>query len=497
MSHRRSAASTAGACNTYGRASLRGTAATVMHRDMARAAWLALIALAGCVLVGCAQVPTIPDRIEPESGQVIRVSGSHGPLSRRETAALLKRLDTQVGDSNALDRHLAIEQTVTGSPLYAGNRVTILRDGPQTFAAMAAAIGRARHFLYLEYYTLEDVDLDGESLGQLLLARRRAGLQIDLIYDSIGSLGTPHSFFAQLQDAGVHVRAFNPLNPLSAHFSLNDRDHRKILIADSELAIIGGVNLSTAYRSAGPSSTPISTPAPTGEDALGRWHDTDLQIEGPAVLELKGLFEQHWVQQGGTSSELTTDTDPPPPPGNQVVRIVGSEGGETMPHYYATVISAIRSASERIWITAAYFVPTWQETRALMRAARQGIDVRLLLPSHSDSGPALAAQRSHYSELLRAGVKIFERDDGMLHSKTMVADGVWSIVGSSNFDHRSVLFNDEVDAVVIGASTGSQLERSFEQGCEHAQRIELASWKRRPFVDKAKEQFWRLWQELL
>ena len=151
MSHRRSAASTAGACNTYGRASLRGTAATVMHRDMARAPWLALIALAGCVLVGCAQVPTIPDRIEPESGQVIRVSGSHGPLSRRETAALLKRLDTQVGDSNALDRHLAIEQTVTGSPLYAGNRVTILRDGPQTFAAMAAAIGRAQHFLYLEY----------------------------------------------------------------------------------------------------------------------------------------------------------------------------------------------------------------------------------------------------------------------------------------------------------------------------------------------------------
>jgi cardiolipin synthase len=469
-----------------------------MHRDMAaRAAGLALIAFAAAVLAGCVEVPTIPDRIEPESGQVIRVRGSHGPLSRRETAALLKRLDEQVGDSNALDRHLAIEQAVTGSPLYAGNRVTILRDGPQTFAAMAAAIGRAQHFLYLEYYTLEDVDLDGESLGQLLLARRDAGVQIDIIYDSIGSLGTPGSFFAQLRDAGIHVRAFNPLNPLSAHFSLNDRDHRKLLIADNGLAIIGGVNLSTAYRSAGPSSTPISGPAPTGEDGLGRWHDTDLQIEGPAVLELKGLFEQHWVQQGGSSSELTHDSDPPLPPGNQVVRIIGSEGGETMPHYYATVVSAIRSASERIWITAAYFVPTWQETRALMRAARQGIDVRLLLPARSDSGPALAAQRSHYSELLRAGVKIFERDDGMLHSKTMVLDGVWSIVGSSNFDQRSVLFNDEVDAVVIGASTGSQLERLFEQGCEHAQRIELASWKRRPFVDKVKEQFWRLWQELL
>ncbi len=132
------------------------------------------------------------------------------------------------------------------------------------------------------------------------------------------------------------------------------------------------------------------------------------------------------------------------------MRIIGSQGGQLLPRYYATLLSAIRSANSRIWITASYFVPTVQERQALTRAARRGVHVRLLLPSHSDSKAAVSVQHSYYGGLLRAGVKIYEHDDGMLHSKTAVMDGVWSIVGSSNFDHRSVLFNTEVDAVVIG-----------------------------------------------
>jgi len=135
--------------------------------------------------------------------------------------------------------------------------------------------------------------------------------------------------------------------------------------------------------------------------------------------------------------------------------------------------------------------------RALERAARRGVDVRLLLPSHSDSAPALAAQQSHYSDLLEAGVKIYERADGILHSKTVVVDGVWSIVGSSNFDHRSVLFNDEVDAVVISAATGAQLQQYFQRDLEHATGIDLATWKQRPLAHKLREHFWRLWEQLL
>ena len=132
-----------------------------------------------------------------------------------------------------------------------------------------------------------------------------------------------------------------------------------------------------------------------------------------------------------------------------------------------------------------------------MAAARRGVDVRLLLPSRSDSGPALAVQHSHYDDLLRAGVKIYERDDGILHSKTLVIDKVWSIVGSSNFDHRSVLFNDEVDAVVLGKETGEHLADDFLADLEHAQQIDPERWRRRSTLQHLREAFWRLWESLL
>jgi cardiolipin synthase len=456
------------------------------------------------LLGGCAHIPSVPEPLTVDSAAEIQVRGAGGALSRRATAAVLGRLTAQAPDSSALQRHLAIEQTVSGSPLYTGNRVTVLRDGPDTFAASFAAIHAAQHYIYLEYYIFENVSFKGEQLSDLLIARRRQGLAINVIYDGIGSLNTPGELFDRLRAAGVQVRQFNPIS--RSPFSINDRDHRKILIADGQAAIIGGVNLSVDYESgsgSGSGSAPeaAKTPAPAlapaaGQAAHERWHDVDLQIEGPAVHELKQLFEQHWLSQGGAAAELTPD-EPLAARGDEVVRVIGSEGGRLTARYYATLISAIRSAASQIWVTAAYFVPTHQEKRALERAARRGVDVRLLLPSHSDSAPALAAQQSHYSDLLAAGVKIYERADGILHSKTVVVDGVWSIVGSSNFDHRSVLFNDEVDAVVISTATGAQLQQYFQRDLEHAAAIDLAAWQQRPLAHKLREHFWRLWEQLL
>jgi cardiolipin synthase len=463
--------------------------------------------------------------------QPIRIRGPRGTLSRRETGIILQRLNAQVRDPDDFDRHLAIEQYVAGCPLYTGNRVTILRDGPQTFAAMFAAIRQARHYLYLEYYILEDVSYGGQTLSDLLLERRAQGVTIDIIYDSIGSLSTPAPFFQRLQAAGVRIRQFNPLT--RALFHINDRDHRKILIADGTTGIVGGVNLSTDYEStptsglsrssrskrgkppapenapapqpaSGPAPAPAAAPKP-GTDAAPaatpkpqeKWHDTDLQIDGPAVDQLKVLFEQHWRKEGGSADQLAHDPVAPAAQGDQVVRIIGSQGGQLLPRYYATLLAAIRTARHRIWIEAAYFVPTFQERQALARAARAGVDVRFLLPSQSDSKAALAVQQSYYGGLLRDGIKLYERDEGFLHSKTAVMDGVWSIVGSSNFDHRSVLFNDEVDAVVIGDRTGSQLEQYFQQDLQQAHRVDPNAWRHRPLSRRIDEQFWRLWQQLL
>ena len=471
---------------------LRAAAVNAPHRAARAAAWLAAVALAAC-----AHVPSVPEPLVTDSGSQIEVRGARGALSPRATAALLQRLSAQAPEASALQRHLAIEQTVAGSPLYTGNAVTVLRDGPQTFAATFAAIRNAQHYLYLEYYIFEDVSFNGEQLADLLIARRQQGLQINVIYDSIGSLSTPAQLFERLRAAGIQVQQFNPIR--TSPFSINDRDHRKILIADGTAAIIGGVNLSLDYESGSGGSAPdaadaAAAPAKQPHEA---WHDVDLQIDGPAVRELKQLFEQHWLAQGGGADALMPPADALVARGDEVVRVIGSEGGRITPHYYATLISAIRSAATHIWVTAAYFVPTHQEKHALERAARRGVDVRLLLPSHSDSAPALAAQQSHYSDLLAAGVKIYERGDGILHSKTVVVDGVWSIVGSSNFDHRSVLFNDEVDAVVISATTGAQLEGYFQQDLAHASAIDEAKWRQRPLSSKLREHFWRLWEQLL
>jgi len=477
----------------FGTPSMMGLMAMTVNGRLGLAPLAALLLLGGCV-----HVPSVPEPLNIDTAEQIQVRGARGALSQRATAALLGQLSAQAPDASALQRHLAIEQAVAGTPLYTGNRVTVLRDGASTFAAMFDAIRSAQRYLYLEYYIFQDVTCDGVRLSDLLIARRRAGVQIDVMYDGIGSMDTPDGLFQRLQDAGIHVREFNPIR--TSPFSINRRDHRKILLVDGQTAIIGGVNLSADYeeprgRHAGASAGPAAVPTtPPGEQP---WHDTDLQIDGPAARELQRLFGQHWLAQGAPADELVGDSGALSARGDQVVRIIGSTGGQLKPRYYATLISAIRSAAIHVWITAAYFVPTLQEKRALIRAARRGIDVRLMLPSHSDSPPALAAQQSHYTELLQAGVQIYERSDGILHSKTVVVDGVWSIVGSSNLDHRSVLFNAEVDAVVISAATGAQLDRYFEQDLAHASAVDLARWKRRPLARKLREQFWRLWQPFL
>ena len=178
---------------------------------------------------------------------------------------------------------------------------------------------------------------------------------------------------------------------------------------------------------------------------------------------------------------------------------MGSTPDEKVPRFYITLLSAIRNAEKNVWLSAAYFVPTGQEQEDLIAAARRGIDVRLLLPSDSDSKMALAVGRSHYGYLLEAGVKIYEAQNEVLHSKTASVDGVWTAVGSSNFDPRSVVFNDEVDAIVLGSATATDFERVFQADLARARQIDQAAWRRRPLSQRLMELFeltsflWRNW----
>jgi len=459
-------------------------------------------------ITGCAAVPQV-DTTGPGKDGGVRILGAHGPLSQREVQAVLARLAAAAPAAGSRERHLAVEEAVAETPLFTGNRVQILEDGAQTFPAIFAAIRSAQRYVDLEYYIFEDVSSGGILLSDLLIARRQAGVEINVIYDSVGSIGTPSDFFSRLQAAGVRLLQFNPVNPLKskAHYSINDRDHRKMLIADGRLAILGGVNLSSTYESAPGAQASRRAIDAAHDTAAGRprsdekppepWRDIDLEISGPVVPELEKLYRQHWSEQEGPPLVEGKEPAQLESQGEEVVRIVGSSPSRSTSPYYVTVLSAIRNAERALWVTAGYFVPTHEEKQDLIRAARRGIDVRLMVPSHSDSPPALAVQQSHYTDLLGAGVKIYERDDGVLHSKSMVIDTVWSITGSSNFDHRSVLFNDEVDAVIIGKSTGQQLERIFQEDLRHAHSIDLATWRRRSVRAKLREQFWRLWEKFL
>jgi cardiolipin synthase len=446
-------------------------------------------------LGGCASVPHIAMASTPAPGAAKpQIMGMRGPLTAQQSKAVLLRISTEPGDAGILQRHLAIEQEVAQGPLLASNRTRILRDGPETFRAMFAAIKGASSSINLEYFIFEDVESDGESLGDLLVSKQQAGVAVNVIYDSYGSGSTPAAFFDRLKQSGINLVSFNPVNPLDAKivYSLNDRDHRKILVVDGNVAIIGGVNLSTDYQ-----SNPFGKSGPPRGGASEHWRDTDLQVEGPAVAELQTLFLDHWDKQKGPPLDETGMFPAIPAVGNAVARVLGSTPDATLPQYYVTLLSAIRNAEKSILISAAYFVPTDQEMEDLTAAARRGVDVRLLLPDKSDSGLSIAMAHSHYTDLMAAGVKIYETHNIVLHSKTVVIDGVWSVVGSSNFDHRSVIFNDEVDVVVLGSETAQELEAMFHDDQEGAGAIDLKTWRARPLPGRLKELYAIAWESWL
>jgi cardiolipin synthase A/B len=454
-----------------------------------------LVPAFGCALLcACAALPSVNDIIDRAPAESERVVGVHGPLSAAQSTAIIAKLEHQANGSDLLRRHLAVEQALVDTPLITGNRTRLLNDGPATFRAIFNAIRGAKHYVFLEYYIFENVTSDGEHLADLLLAKERAGVQVAVIYDGYGSVDTPNTFLDRIKKAGVLMLEFHPLNPLKAQngYSINDRDHRKILVADGKTAIIGGVNLYTVYQRH-PHARFVASQGGNPQT----WHDTDIEIDGPAARRVQQVFLDHWIAEGGKPLQAVAQAPPPHAVGDEVVRIIGSNHNDTVPRYDATLLSAIRSAQKSIWLTTAYFVPTEDEMHDLEAAARRGVDVRLMLPAKSDSSLAIAVGHAAYGDLLEAGVKIFEFENGFLHSKCAVIDGVWSTVGSSNFDHRSILFNDEVDAVILGRGTAEQLATLFEKDESMARPISLAAWEDRSLTERIRELYSRLVEDLL
>lgn len=451
-----------------------------------RAFFVPVLTVLFASIQGCATLPdagrdaaqTLPSRVAFE--------GTGGPVSAARGSAILSGLERRGEATDVLQKHLAYEQAVNvDSPLVLGNKLTLLQDGPETYRSMFSAIRAATDNINLETYIFDDDDT-GRQFADLLLERQSAGVQVNIIYDSVGALLTPAAFFDRLTAGGIRVLEFNPVNPMvgkKREWLLNNRDHRRQLLVDGRIAFTGGINISDSYAS-----------VPTGKKGRAQaqrkgtgWRDTHVRIEGPVVAEFQKLFMATWSRQHGDPLPPASYFPTPQRAGDEIVRAIGSKPEDKNNPIFLTLLSAISHAEHTVHLTIAYFAPDPQLRKALRDAAARGVDVRLVLPSRTDSWPIFNIGHSYYTELLQGGVHIHERRGSVMHAKTACIDGVWSTIGSTNMDWRSFMHNDEINAVVIGRGFAEQMEAMFTADLEQSHEIVLDQWRRRSWWMRIKE----------
>lgn len=444
-----------------------------------------VVAAACSALAACITVETGTSGSSP-----VTVSGAKGEVTQASGDATVARAVAAAPDPAAIERLMALMENISDEPLFKDNEVELLVDGPETYAAMLSAIVAARRHVHLETYIFNEDDV-GRRFADALLERSAAGVEVRVIYDSVGSYGSSPEFFGRMKEGGIGLVEFHPVNPATGGnpLDLNVRDHRKLLITDGQVAFAGGLNIDENYSSS-------SVVRRRSRATTAGWRDTHIRIRGPAVAGFQRLFLGNWAEGGGAPPADEAVLFPEPVArGTNLVRVLSSVGGndEVSPIRIAYGL-AMEAASERIWITQSYFAPDADFLATMTAAAARGVDVRIMVTGVSDSAMLLHISRSCYGELLRAGVKIYESSEVLLHAKTAVIDGVWSTVGSSNLDYRSFIHNHEVNAVVVGEDFGNRMESLFRKDIALSKPIALAEWEDRPLLDRIKERLSRVVQ---
>ncbi len=424
------------------------------HTILALFGSLCLFFLGGCA----ASLPNVTSVTESTPLTPPEIVGPKGKLTGSRAQTVLSREQQGANAEELIKKTVALMESVGGHPLTAGNKVTLLIDGPATYEAMFKTIKGAKDHINFETFIFSDDEV-GRKFADLLMRKQAEGVQVNLLYDAVGSISTPSAFFQHLRDAGVNVLEFNPINPLKVRKKVltTRRDHRKVVVIDGKIGFTGGVNISSVYYG--------SFSSLSGESGHSKesWRDTHIQIEGPAVAELQKSFIQAWGHQKGPSLADRNYFPPLNAQGKELVQVIPSFPGETHRLTYVMYVAAIKNARNLIDLTTPYFVPDHQTRKAIAEAAKRGVAVRIVLPGSSDSNLALYAGRSFYSDLLESGVKLFELHGRMVHAKTAVIDGVWSTVGSTNIDLQSFLYNNEINVIVIGKEFADKMEEMFEQ----------------------------------
>jgi cardiolipin synthase len=357
-------------------------------------------------------------------------------------------------------------------PLTFGNAVTLYRRGRRAFQAMLEAIEGAKDHVNFETYIFE-ADATGRRFADALARTAGRGVVVNLTVDAVGCWNTPDAFFEDLEGRGVRVHLFHPVRPWRVRHGrwvLNRRNHRKILVADGRVGFTGGLNVGDSYDDDG--------------DTPGRWKDTHIRIEGPAVRYLQRAFmAARWREEG----EATAEADYFPElreTGDHAVRVLPHNPVVGRPYARLAFRRALHAAERTVHATQAYFMPDARVLWSLRAAARRGAEVGLVAPSVSDVPLALHAGRSTYGRLLRSGVTIREYPHRVLHQKSVVVDGEWSILGSGNMDIRSFRINHEVSVDILGRGLAEQLEDLYREDFALSVPVDPEAWSRRPLAVK-------------
>ncbi len=367
------------------------------------------------------------------------------------------------------------------TPYYAGNQVEIFTSGKEKFERYLQDLENAQEYIHIQYYIIKD-DQIGNQIKEVLLRCARRGVQVRVLYDDVGSWSVKRKFFKEMQNAGIQTHPFFEITFPQLASRINYRNHRKITVIDGKTGYIGGMNIADRYIKG---------------LKWGTWRDTHLRIEGPAVQGLQMQFAIDWSFE---CKEVLSDARFFPvvsSQGNSGIQIApGGPMGEWS-NVAMLFLKAITNAKKYVYIQTPYFLPTESLLKALQTAALSKVDVRLMIPRRSDSPILRYASFSYFSEILKAGVKIYRYQSGFLHAKTLIIDEEMCSVGSTNFDFRSFEHNFEANAFIYDPKVNSEMRRIFIEDQQQCERIILHNWRRRPFYQKGFESLMRLLSPIL
>lgn len=377
-------------------------------------------------------------------------------------------------------------EEISGTRFTLGNRVMLLHKGRDSFNAIFESVDKAEKLICLQFYIFRN-DETGTELAGLLKKKSGEGVKVFVLYDHFGSIGTPRRFWKELTEAGIAIRASRPFK-WSSPFHYPHRDHRKLLIIDGLRAFTGGLNIANEYR---------------GFHLRRKraWRDTGIILEGPVVPELFETFRRAWQTWKGSTIPFPGTPEPqsvaPAPEGSLPVITIFASSARGRRRMRKLLYYSIAHAKKSILLTTAYFTPSRRMLYSLEEAVQRGVEVKLLLPGESDVPAAFYAGRAFFSRLLKAGVRIFSYQGEVLHAKSYVFDGCWSVVGSANLDFQSLRWNDEGNVGILDEGFGREMNALFEEDITRSVEIDKETWVKRPFLEKIKERFFALFRRRL